>query len=91
MSIVSGVSDVTVVSMSTTIRPNKQTHEALQELQRRLQAASPVRVSMSATVEYAVRLAAAALRETGAVGRPPKEVIGQIAGRRIEGAQDPPA
>ena len=47
--------------MSKTIRPNQQTYEALDTLRGRLQATSPVHVSMSATVGYAVRIAFLAL------------------------------
>ena len=74
--------------MSKTIRPNKQTYEALDKLRGRLQATSPIHVSMSATVEYAVRIAVLALHETGdpETGLP-ETVIGKIAGRRIEGNQ----
>ena len=77
--------------MTKTIRPNKQTYEALDKLRGRLQATSPVHVSMSATVQYAVRIAFLALRETGdrdtATDLAPEAVIGKIAGRRIEGSQ----
>ena len=77
--------------MSKTIRPNKQTYEALDNLRGRLQATSPVHVSMSATVGYAVRIAFLALHETGDRDTPtdlaPEAVIGKIAGRRIEGSQ----
>ena len=74
--------------MSKTVRPNKQTYEALDKLRGRLQARSPVPVSMSATVEYAVRVAVLALHETGDTEPGlPEAVIGKIAGRRIEGNQ----
>ena len=74
--------------MSKTIRPNQQTYEALDKLRGRLQATSPVHVSMSATVQYAVRIAVLALHETGDTEPGlPEAVIGKIAGRRIEGNQ----
>ena len=74
--------------MSKTIRPNKQTYEALDKWRGRLQATSPVPVSMSATVEYAVRIAVLALHETGDTEAGlPEAVIGKVAGRRIEGSQ----
>ena len=77
--------------MSKTIRPNKQTYEALDKLRGRLQATTPVHVSMSATVGYAVKIAFLALHETGDRDTPPditpEAVIGKIAGRRIEGNQ----
>ena len=43
---------------------------------------------MSATVEYAVRIAVLALHETGdPEAGLPEAVIGKVAGRRIEGSQ----
>ena len=76
------------MTVTKTIRPNKETYEALDALRGRLQATSPVHVSMSATVGYAVRIAFLALHETGDTEPGlPEAVIGKIAGRRIEGSQ----